>query len=98
MVELTSTLLLPICSVEVTVVTCSIAVCYTGSQETAVVLQLLQRSMQPLLASLQAWLYAGLLPASPHNFFICQGESVVQGPALCCPSRRRGCTHLHGMS
>ena len=38
------------------------------------VLQLLYQSMQPLLASLQAWLYGGLLPASLHNFFICEGE------------------------
>jgi len=31
--------------------------------------------MQPLLAALQAWLYDGLLLGSPHNFFICEGES-----------------------
>ena len=37
------------------------------------VLQILTQSMQPLLASLQAWLYDGLLQGSPHNFFICDG-------------------------
>lgn len=47
-------------------------------------LQLLHQSMQPLLASLQAWLYGGLLPASPHNFFICEGEpeSIFADPLL----------------
>ena len=44
-----------------------------GGQETAVALHVLQQSLQPLLASLQAWLYEGLLPASPHNFFIFEG-------------------------
>ena len=38
------------------------------------VLQILHQSMQPLLASLQAWLYQGLLQAPAHNFFIREGR------------------------
>ena len=45
-----------------------------GGQETAVVLQILIESLQPLLAALQAWLFDGLLQGSPHNFFICEGD------------------------
>ena len=51
----------------------NVGVLCAGSQETAVVLQILYDSMQPLLAALQAWLYDGLLHGSLHNFFICEG-------------------------
>lgn len=56
----------------------------TGSQEAAVILRVWKQSMQPLLAALQAWLYDGLLQGSPHNFFICEGESKLHCIALQC--------------
>lgn len=53
---------------------CATTACGAGQQETAVVLQLLVHTMQPLLASLQSWLYAGLLQASSLDFFISEGQ------------------------
>ena len=41
------------------------------------VLQMLVQSMQPMLASLQAWLYAGLLDQSAPGFFICEGQHCI---------------------
>lgn len=52
-----------------------IACCHAGQQETAVILKLLVQSLQPMLASLQAWLYAGLLDSSAQDFFICEGQN-----------------------
>ena len=51
----------------------------TGGQETAVVLQVLVHSMQPLLQALQAWLFDGLLQGTLDNFFICEGELRTSG-------------------
>lgn len=48
--------------------------CFTGQQESTVVLQMLIQSMQPMLIALQSWLYAGLLDSTAQDFFICEGQ------------------------
>ena len=52
--------------------------CCAGQQESAVVLQMLVQTMQPMLASLQAWLHAGLLDATAQDFFVAEGDYSKQ--------------------
>ena len=52
--------------------------CCAGQQESAVVLQMLIQTMQPMLASLQAWLHAGLLDVTAQDFFVAEGQPDKQ--------------------